>query len=195
HNGGTVQFGPDGMLYVGTGDGGGSCDDDQQGGAQDVDALFGKILRLNPKNPPTYAASGNPFATGGDPRVLHYGLRNPFRFNVARATADRYTGDAGQGRYEEINYAANGHQALHAGWAAYEGADMTCGDRPFAVGSTHHLPLIEIDRRDMGSASVIGGVVYRGSAIAKLQGVYLYADYYGPHLSAVRPCKGQLSER
>src|SRR5690606_6621575 len=80
HNASTALFGPDGMLYIGMGDGGGDCNAARPGAPQDITSPYGKILRLDPSKPPPYAADGNPFANDGDPRVFHYGFRNPFRY-------------------------------------------------------------------------------------------------------------------
>ncbi len=199
HNGGTVMFGPDGMLYVGTGDGGGGCNDllVARDKPQDVTSLFGKILRLDLSKPDPYAAAGNPF--GNDPRVLHYGLRNPFRFGFDRVTGDLYIADVGQDDYEEINFAASGATSLNFGWADYEGtAANTCSsDRKLRTGSAHTGPIVAIKHDStQGFAdyeSIIGGFVYRGSSIAALQGAYLFGDYKGQRMAALYHCGDQTS--
>lgn len=203
HNGGHVLFGPDGMLYVGTGDGGGSCSSNQPGAAQDVKTLFGKILRLDPKAAaPEYAASGNPFAADGDARVLHYGVRNPYRFSFDRATGDLYIGDVGQNDYEEVDFAPADAKGLNFGWPKWEGLHQDTCRNPtpqLRPGSTHTPPIVEMDRR-MGSTgpyrdyvSVIGGPVYRGSALPQLQGVYLFGDYRGERMGALVQCGDKTS--
>lgn len=202
HNGGQVVIGPDNMLYVGTGDGGGSCNSSKVGAPQLIsgtdDALFGKILRLDPSNAPSYAAAGNPFTES--PRVLHYGLRNPFRFGFDRATGDLYIGDVGQDAYEELDFAKSGVKGINFGWGAYEAKMMTCGGRTLRAGSQHTEPIHLADRRAIGCSgqfcdwkSAIGGVVYRGSALPQLTGVYLYGDYKGARMVALRQCDSGTS--
>jgi glucose/arabinose dehydrogenase len=196
HNGGNVLFGTDGLLYVGTGDGGGGCNSDQPGGPQDVNSLFGKILRLDPRAPPSYAAAGNPFVGGGDARVYHYGLRNPFRFGFDRATGDLYIGDVGQDRYEEVDFASAGTAGLNFGWPKFEGDHVdTCGtDKALRPGSSATKPIVDIPRAAGASppfgdyVSVIGGRVYRGTALPSLRGVFLFGDYQGIRLGALRQC-------
>ncbi len=201
HNGGTVTFGPDGMLYVGTGDGGGGCNDVEYEAPQQTSSPFGKILRLDPEAPAPYAASGNPFAnSGGDARVLHYGLRNPFRFAFDRLTGDLFIGDVGQDSYEELDFAASGAQGLDFGWAAFEGTHAdTCPNHMLAAGAAHTPPIDEIDRRkgQLGPfadwVSIMGGVTYRGQALPQLAGVHLYGDYTGARMRALRKCGDLMS--
>ncbi|MDB4975192.1 MAG: hypothetical protein JWN48_3533 [Myxococcaceae bacterium] len=208
HNGGTLVFGTDGLLYLGTGDGGAGCNDNAEAGqAQDVGKLFGKILRFDPKQPDApYAAAGNPFAStpGGDPRVLHYGLRNPFRYSFDRATGDLYIGDVGQVSYEEADFAPAGAAGLNFGWPASEGNHaFTCGmgmNKQLRAGSVETKPIVEINRVGTNApppfgdyVSIMGGYVYRGSAIPQLQGVYLFGDYLGKRFGALRQCGSTTS--
>lgn len=199
HNGGTVLFGPDGMLYVGTGDGGSGCNINKPGAPQDVGSPFGKILRLDVSKSAPYAADGNPFASGGDARVLHYGLRNPFRFSIDRGTGDMYIGDVGQETFEEVHLAPAGELGLNFGWAAFEGDRQTCTGEGHSLraGSTHTLPVFSADRKGGGTfadyQSVIGGVVYRGSALPSLQGTYFFGDFVGAYLGALTRCKTGVS--
>lgn len=197
HNSGNLAFGPDGMLYVGTGDGGGTCNDNQSGAPQDPKKLFGKILRLDPKAVAPYGAAGNPFADGskGDARVWHYGLRNPYRFAFDSDNGDLYIGDVGQDVMEEVDFAASGSKGLNFGWAAFEGSEEdTCGGKPLAAGSTATAPIFTADRRRGQTGpyadwiSVIGGQVYRGSALPQLVGVYLFGDYRGDRMVALKQC-------
>src|SRR5205085_10677506 len=118
HNAGTALFGPDGYLYVGTGDGGGGCESDQPGAVQDTSKLFGKILRLDFDGDAPFAAAGNPFSS--DARVYHYGLRNPFRFSIDRPTRDLFIGDVGQNSFEEISVARGNAKGKNFGWPAFE---------------------------------------------------------------------------
>jgi glucose/arabinose dehydrogenase len=198
HNSGNVVIGKDGMLYVGTGDGGGMCNSDQPGAPQDTKKLFGKILRLDPNSATKpYAAPGNPFADGsaGDPRIWHFGLRNPYRFAFDRATDDLYIGDVGQDSYEELDIVAAGGKGLNFGWPAIEGLHMgTCSGKTLAAGATPVAPVFEADRRRGQTGpyadwiSIIGGQVYRGSALPQLQGVYIFGDYRGNRMIALRQC-------
>lgn len=194
HNGGTILFGPDARLYVGTGDGGGACESAKPGAAQDPATLFGKILRLDVDAAPPFASTGNPFAD--DARVYHYGLRNPFRFGFDRATGDLFIGDVGQAGFEEISVAPGGAAGLNFGWPAYEGDTQgTCGNDPLGGPSPYSPPILSIDRRDGAVGpfadykSIIGGRVYHGTAIPALDGVYLFADFYGSRLGALRACQ------
>ena len=169
HNGGMLVFGPDGLLYVGMGDGGGAGD--PMNHAQDLDSKLGKLLRIDvdryPEPPP-----GN--LPGADPDVWAYGLRNPWRFSFDRANGDLYIGDVGQDRFEEIDFAAAGEGGQNYGWPITEGRHCY---RPAEgcemAGLT--LPLLEYGR-DLG-CSVTGGYVYRGAAIPELVGHYLFGDY------------------
>jgi glucose/arabinose dehydrogenase len=202
HNGGRATFGPDGYLYVAMGDGGGvSCNDVERDEPQDIGSPFGKILRLDPRGEPPYAAPRNPFARGGDPRVYHYGLRNPYNFSFDRGTGDLYIGDVGQNSFEEVDVAPSGMAGLNFGWAAFEGVTNTCPDRPLRAGSTHTPPIFVADRRTRSCTgdfcdyrAVVGGVVYRGSTLPQLQGVYLFGDYVGRRMVGIRRCGGSSSE-
>lgn len=195
HNGGTILFGPDGFLYVGTGDGGGGCESDQPGSVQNPATLFGKILRLDVDAAAPFAAAGNPFAS--DARVYHYGLRNPFRFNFDRTTGDLFIGDVGQSSYEEISIAPAGAKGLNFGWPAYEGsAQGTCAGKALGGPSPYTPPAVPIER---GTSSpfgdyqaIIAGTVYRGSLNPALQGIFFFADFYGSHLGAARLCGEQV---
>jgi glucose/arabinose dehydrogenase len=208
HNGGTVVFGPDGLLYFGTGDGGNGCNNNGEAGEPQslaVDKLHGKILRFDPKvTTAPYAAAGNPFVgmADADPRVFHYGLRNPFRFGFDRVTGDMFIGDVGQDQYEEVDFAPVQSPGLNFGWPKLEGAHMdTCGaSKQLLAGSTATAPIVDIPR--MAGApppfgdykSVIGGHVYRGSAIPQLSGVYLFGDYVGKRMGALTQCGSTTSK-
>jgi glucose/arabinose dehydrogenase len=193
HNGGDVEIGPDGYLYVALGDGGSGGD--PEGNGQDTQALLGKILRIDPA-----ATTGddygipadNPFADGaaGAPEVWVYGARNPWRIDFDDATGDLWVADVGQNAFEEIDLlpAADGAgRGANLGWNEMEGA------HPFEGGSNPDgavLPVFEYDRSE-GGCSVTGGVVYRGSAIPGLVGAYLFTDYCDGRLRAIRAAGGQ----
>ena len=177
HNGGQLAFGPDGMLYIGLGDGG-SNEGDDRGRGQELGDLFGSVLRIDVSSGSGYAVPvDNPFVDrpGARPEVWSYGLRNPWRFSFDRASGDLYIADVGQKRWEEINRAraADGAgRGLNYGWSLMEGPECTAEgcDR-----SGLTLPLVQYGHSE--GCSVTGGYVYRGEAIPALQGQYLYGDF------------------
>jgi glucose/arabinose dehydrogenase len=135
----------------------------------------------------------------GDPRVLHYGLRNPFRFSFDRITGDLFLGDVGQNAFEELDHAPANSKGLNFGWASFEGdSNLTCG-RTLRDGSTHTPPIFVADRTAGATSpfsdynAMIGGVVYRGSALPALQGVYLFGGFAGARLGALRQCGSTTS--
>jgi glucose/arabinose dehydrogenase len=175
HNGGHLAFGPDGLLYMGLGDGGSGGD--PHGNGQNPDVLLGKILRIDVDGgdgaygiPPE-----NPHADGGGaPEVLLVGLRNPWRFSFDRATGLLWIGDAGQNAAEEIDRIDPVADAgANLGWNVMEGSQCFSQATCSIDGLT--LPLAEYGRA-LG-CSVIGGYVYRGDAIDDLRGWYLFSDY------------------
>ena len=180
HNGGQVAFGPDGYLYIGTGDGGGSGDPAEHG--QSRATLLGKILRIAPNvtsSAPAYLIpSTNPWATSSTIRreIWSYGLRNPWRFSFDRSTGSLWIADVGQDRYEEVNRAlrsAGGGRAANYGWDQYEA--RTCFEGPCSS-TGKKFPLAYYGHGANG-CSVIGGYVYRGSRYPILAGKYLFGDY------------------
>ena len=188
HNGGELQFGPDGFLYVGMGDGGSA--NDPMCNAQRDDTLLGKLLRIdvdqNVATPPFYGIPPtNPFLSGGTPNeIWAKGLRNPWRFSFDRATGDLYIGDVGQGAREEIDFEPRGSAGgRNYGWKIMEGS--LCGGGgssacpagvPPCTSPLFTPPLYEYSHGS-GDCSVTGGYVYRGSAMPSFQGVYFYGDY------------------
>ena len=175
HNAGMLAFGPDGYLYVGTGDGGGG--NDPQRTAQNLGHLFGKMHRLDVDGGEPYAIPrDNPFVNRGDtrPEIWAYGLRNPWRYSFDRATGDLWIADVGQNRYEEINrQPADSRGGENYGWSIMEGAHCLRGNDCDRSGLT--LPVAEYDRG--GGCSVTGGYVYRGDRSPALTGAYFFADY------------------
>ncbi|MGH8911510.1 MAG: PQQ-dependent sugar dehydrogenase [Acidimicrobiia bacterium] len=165
HNGGMIQFGPDGALYLGLGDGGGGGD--QFGHGQNRDTLLGGIVRID--------------VDEGEPTLWQYGLRNPWRFWIDGE--DIWIGDVGQRSYEEINLAPVTAEGLNFGWSIMEGAHCYDADSCDTDGLT--MPLVEVARGDGGSCSITGGVVYRGSAIPEMAGRFLFSDYCGGYLRSV----------
>ncbi|MBE0408865.1 MAG: PQQ-dependent sugar dehydrogenase [Anaerolineales bacterium] len=178
HNGGVVEFGPDGFLYLGIGDGGSGGD--PHGYAQSLDTLLGKILRLDLDGGDPYAVpDDNPFASSQDerglPEIWAYGLRNPWRFSFDRLTGDLYIGDVGQNAWEEVNYLPVGSLGgANFGWNYFEGNHAYRGSPPPELELV--FPVAEYDNPGLG-CSVTGGVVYRGRALPAWYGVYLFGDY------------------
>lgn len=170
HNGGGLRFGPDGMLYLGLGDGGGGGDQHgTRGNAQNRQVLLGKILRINPAGTPYSIPKGNPFTGGVDrPEIWAYGLRNPWRFSFDRK-GRLWIGDVGQDQYEEIDRLQAGQAGANLGWRVYEGnSRYTEGEEaPGAVKPLHTYA------HQGGRCSVVGGIVSEGPV---LKGKYLYGD-------------------
>ncbi|HEX2883555.1 MAG TPA: PQQ-dependent sugar dehydrogenase [Candidatus Limnocylindria bacterium] len=175
HNGGQLAFGPDGMLYLGLGDGG--AGGDPQGNGQDPSTLLGAILRLDVDGGDPYAIpADNPFADGdgGAPEVYLYGLRNPWRFSFDRATDDLWIADVGQGAWEEVSRLRIPADAgANLGWNVLEGTHCFAQTGCDPAGLV--LPVTEYGH-DLG-CSVTGGHVYRGARIEGLAGWYLFSDY------------------
>jgi glucose/arabinose dehydrogenase len=167
HNGGAMAFGPDGYLYIGSGDGGAAGD--PIGNAQNTDTLLGKILRVDvDSGDPVAVPPDNPFGN----EVWAYGLRNPWRISFDRLTGDLYIGDVGQGEWEEIDYLPAGSPGgANFGWDHREGAHDYEGGGPEGMID----PVAEYSHPE-GGCSVTGGYVYRG-AMPEWNGIYLYGDY------------------
>ncbi|MCI0345823.1 MAG: PQQ-dependent sugar dehydrogenase [Chloroflexi bacterium] len=182
HNGGGLLFGPDGYLYVATGDGGGGGD--PYGSGQNLDTLLAKILRLDVDiNGVPYGSPGtNPYVgRGGRDEIWLTGLRNPFRFSFDRDTGDLWIGDVGQNRFEEIDVARSGVDGLNFGWKIMEGAACFSPSSGCPQDGLT-LPVVQYDH-DLGLA-VIGGYVYRGPQ-AVLRGGYIFSDNYSGRIWAV----------
>jgi len=187
HNGGWLDFGPDGMLYIATGDGGAA--NDPKNLAQDMSSHLGKLLRLDVSGDTGYKSpSDNAFAgkKGVLPEIHAYGLRNPWRCSFDRETGDFWIGDVGQNKWEEINFVAKDEAGgLNFGWRLREGDIETPlkgvgGKEP----KDHHEP-VYVYKHGNGATeglSVTGGYVYRGSKIADLKGRYVFADYQNPRV-------------
>lgn len=174
HNGGLILFGPDGMLYVGMGDGGSAGD--PHGNGQDHGSLLGKLLRLDVDHGTPYAIPrDNPFlgTRGARGEVWAYGLRNPWRFSFDPPAGLLYIADVGQNRWEEVDVEAAGRGGLDYGWNAMEG-DHCYGWLPCRR-EGRVIPALEYGHDE--GCSVTGGFVYRGRLIPSLVGHYLYADF------------------
>jgi glucose/arabinose dehydrogenase len=184
HNGGLMLFGPDGLMYVGTGDGGGGNDQHgARGNAQSLDSLLGKILRIDPRasgGRPYTVPSSNPFVgrSGARGEIYAYGLRNPWRFSFDRRTGDLTIGDVGQDAVEEIDFVRKGGgRGANFGWRPWEGRRRNF-DEP-APGAI--FPVITHDHSD-GFCSITGGYVVRDPSLPSLAGRYVYGDF----------CEGRL---
>lgn len=181
HNGGDLNFGPDGYLYIGTGDGGGGGNPSNS--SQNLESLQGKLLRLDVDSASPYAIpEDNPFVgTEGEDEIWAYGLRNPWRFSFDRETGDLWIGDVGQGQREEINFLPSGTGAgTNFGWRCYEGTTTynTAGCGPIG---NYTFPIGEYTHGG-GRCSVTGGFVYRGNDYPAMKGHYFFGDY----------CSGEL---
>ncbi|MBI2842891.1 MAG: PQQ-dependent sugar dehydrogenase [Armatimonadetes bacterium] len=194
HNGGWIAFGPDGYLYIATGDGGSG--NDPPGNAQNTTVLLGKLLRIDPsgdgfpadpsrnyKIPPT-----NPFAAPGDPgadEIWDYGLRNPWRDSFDRLTGDLWIGDVGQSAREEVDFEPAGSGGgRNYGWRCMEG--FTCTGLTGCTCNSAALTLPILDYDHGSGCAITGGYVYRGAAIPDLQGTYFYADYCSARIWSLR---------
>lgn len=178
HNGGHLAFGPDGYLYIGTGDGGGAGD--PLGNGQNLTTLLGKLLRIDVSAPTGYAIPpDNPAyagVAGARREIWAYGLRNPWRFSFDRATGDLYIGDVGQNLIEEVDYVAAGTPGgINFGWPVFEGT--SCFNAASCSLAGHTPPVLEYPHAAGGGFSITGGFVYRGSGFPALRGYYVYADY------------------
>jgi glucose/arabinose dehydrogenase len=170
HNGGQLQFGPNGMLFVGMGDGGGGGDPQHR--AQDPRSRLGKLLRLNVNVSPVRV------------RTYAKGLRNPWRFSFDRKTGALWIGDVGQDAWEEIDYLRPGRPAgANLGWNGYEGTHVYDAQVAATLDKAALTWPVAQYSHSLGE-SVTGGYVYRGSAIPALRGFYLFADFVSGHVWA-----------
>ncbi len=191
HNGGVAAFGPDGMLFISTGDGGGGGD--PQRNAQDTRRLLGKMLRLDVSVLPYRIPPSNPFAgLGLGEEIWARGLRNPWRWSFDRTTNRIYMADVGQGRLEEVDVVASDAPNLNYGWPITEGSACYPNDPCSKSGLT--LPALEFDHLS-GACAVTGGYVYRGAAVPELAGRYFYSDYCAGFIRSFRYVGNQAVEK
>ncbi len=177
HNGGDLVFGPDGMLWIGTGDGGSGGDPGEV--AQDPTRLLGKMLRVEPDPAGGVAVPASNPDWGGRPEVWGIGLRNPWRYSFDRRTGRLWIGDVGQDTVEEVSVVDPTAPMPNFGWDDVE------GDRPFEgeLDPSFVAPVVTYDHGQ--GCSVTGGYVYRGATIASMYGWYLFGDYCGGWIRAV----------
>ncbi len=173
HNGGHIEFGPDGYLYIALGDGGAA--NDPLGAGQNLQLLLGSILRIDVDGAAPYAIPpDNPFVgdTVARAEIWAYGLRNVWRFSFDRLTGDMYMADVGQNQWEEINFQpADSAGGENYGWNVWEGNHIFAGGNA----PNHASPIFEYSHAF--GCSVTGGVIYRGTTVADLQAVYLFGDW------------------
>jgi glucose/arabinose dehydrogenase len=192
HNGGQLQFGPDGYLYLGTGDGGSGGDPD--GNAQNKSILLGKLLRIDPRRNGGYSIpKSNPFAHGkGKPEIYATGLRNPYRFTFDSTTKDIWIGDVGQDEWEEIDRVSKSKLGgTNFGWDRFEGDHVYegNGDKP----SHYKPPVLELSHND-GYCAVIGGYVVHDQSVPAIDGRYIYTDNCNGDLRSFDPSNPTGSE-
>jgi glucose/arabinose dehydrogenase len=197
HNGGQLAFGPDGLLYIGLGDGGGG--DDQHGpigNAQNLGTLLGKILRIDPRpsgGRPFGIPADNPFVgrRGAKAAIYAWGLRNPWRFSFDRATGDLTIGDVGQDHVEEVDFQAKGTgRGANFGWRAWEG---TRHEDPSVRVSGDVKPVLQYTHAH--GCSVTGGYVIRDPRLRALAGRYVYGDFCAGDLFTARLAQDGASGR
>ena len=194
HNGGQILFGPDGMLYIGLGDGG--SDGDPGGRGQAVTDLLGDILRVDVSSGTGYTVPvDNPFVGRPDarPEIWSYGLRNPWRFSFDPATGDLYIADVGQNAWEEVDVvtaAGGAGRGTNFGWNPTEGTH--CYATPSCDPGAFTLPVLEYSHSE--GCSITGGYVYRGAAIPALQGHYFYSDFCRGSVRSFRLQDGEAVE-
>ena len=191
HKGGQLLFGPDGMLYIGLGDGA----DSDGGRGQSLGDLLANILRIDVSTSPYSVPADNPFVgtEGARAEVWSYGFRNPWRFSFDRANGDLYIGDVGEGDWEELDYssAADGAgRGINYGWSRMEGKHCFIGRECDQTGLTP--PVLEYHHAN--GCSIISGYVYRGAAMPSLQGTYFFADFCEGWVRSLRMAGGAVTE-
>jgi glucose/arabinose dehydrogenase len=175
HNGGQLQFGPDGKLWVGMGDGG-SADDPRNNG-QNPASQLAKLLRTSPLSVRW--------------EIAGYGLRNPWRFTFDRANGDLYIGDVGQDMVEEVDYRQKGAAPANFGWSRYEGSD-SFNDVALDPAEPLVFPIFEY-RHSSGGCSVTGGYVYRGKALPSARGRYFFGDFCSGRVWSLKVVEGKAT--
>jgi len=204
HNGGNLIFGPDKLLYIGVGDGGGANDQHgANGNGQNLSALFGKMLRIDVDGRDVNGAysipPGNLAEQTGQqalPEIWAFGLRNPWRYSFDACTGDLYIGDVGQNTLEEVDFLpATATAGTNFGWRLMEGPNCRPGDTVCPTADTSGLTMpVDSYARTVGT-SITGGYVYRGSSVPGLRGRYFYADYDSNVVFTFRIENGALADR
>ncbi|MFP4845774.1 PQQ-dependent sugar dehydrogenase [Winogradskyella sp. PE311] len=191
HNGGELQFGPDGYLYISSGDGGSGGD--PLNNSQNLTNLLGKLLRIDVNNStvanPYAIPADNPFvgnASASD-EIWSYGLRNPWKFSFDRTTGDVWIADVGQNEIEEINSAPSTSAGLNYGWRCYEGNSEYNGNASECNGDTTlTFPVAQYTHNTTGGCSITGGYRYRGTEHPGLEGLYFFSDICNQDIGYLR---------
>lgn len=182
HNGGNINFGPDGYLYISMGDGGSGGD--PQNNAQNLTTLLGKILRIDVDDTTYNIPDDNPFVgTSGYDEIWSYGMRNAWKFSFDTTTNEIWIADVGQNQIEEINRQSADLGGLNYGWRCYEG-NGSYNTTGCDSASSMVFPVATYSHTN-GRCSITGGYVYRGSQYPELQGKYFFADYCGQEIGIV----------
>lgn len=194
HNGGHLAFGPDKKLYIGSGDGGGTGDPNDQ--AQDTSLLLGKILRLDIDMQSPYIPIDNPFVgIAGEDEIWAYGLRNPWKFSFDNQTGDLWVADVGQRFIEEVNKVSSTTAGLNYGWPCFEGSD-TYDNRECPNNNADLIfPIAEYTHNNNGAfkCSITGGYIYRGTQFSSMQGQYIFADYCSNEICMIANSGGAIT--
>lgn len=193
HNGGHNLFGPDGMLYIGMGDGG--SQGDPHGNGQNRNVLLGKLLRINvDRADPYLVPTANPYSKGGGRgEIWAIGLRNPWRFAFDRFSGLLYIADVGQNKYEEINVVPMSIAGVNYGWNVMEGPSCYKPSR-FCNQAGMQKPALSYSHEN-STCSVIGGFVYRGEKIPEIKGQYFYSDYCNSWLRSFTFADGKVTDQ
>jgi glucose/arabinose dehydrogenase len=193
HQGGLNLFGPDGMLYIGMGDGG--SQGDPHGNGQNRNALLGKLLRINvDRGDPYIIPSANPYANGGGRgEIWAIGLRNPWRFAFDRHSGLLYIADVGGDKFEEIDVVPMSQAGVNYGWSVMEGPE--CRRSIGCIEEGLQKPVLSYATHENSTCAVIGGFVYRGQKIPEIQGQYFYSDYCNSWLRSFAFADGKVTDQ
>jgi glucose/arabinose dehydrogenase len=192
HNGGLNLFGPDGMLYIGMGDGG--SQGDPHGNGQNRNALLGKLLRLNvDRGDPYIIPSANPYVKGGGRgEIWALGLRNPWRFSFDRFSGLLYIADVGGDRFEEVDVVPMAIAGVNYGWNTMEGP--VCNRSSGCNQTGLQKPALSYATHENSACAIIGGFVYHGQKIPEITGQYFYSDYCNSWLRSFGFANGRVTD-
>ena len=193
HQGGLNLFGPDGMLYIGMGDGG--SQGDPHGNGQNRNALLAKLLRLNvDRGEPYLIPAANPYAKGGGrAEIWAIGLRNPWRFSFDRFSGLLYIADVGGDRFEEVNVVPMSIAGVNYGWNVMEGSHCNRSSGCDQMGM--QKPALSYATHENSTCAIIGGSVYRGQKIPEIKGQYFYSDYCNSWLRSFGFADGKVTDQ
>jgi len=193
HQGGLNLFGPDGMLYIGMGDGG--SQGDPHGNGQNRNALLAKLLRINvDRGEPYLIPAANPYAKGGGrAEIWAIGLRNPWRFSFDRFSGLLYIADVGGDRFEEVNVVPMSIAGVNYGWNVMEGPQCSRSSGCDQTGL--QKPALSYATHENSTCAIIGGSVYRGQKIPEIKGQYFYSDYCNSWLRSFGFADGKVTDQ